>query len=320
MKSFGATDLACLSALADEGSFEAAAQRLSITQSAVSQRLKALEEHAGCLLVVRARPLRLTAAGKHMLRYARQMAALQAQWTGEWQREWGPQTDATSPQAPSLPLAVNADSLATWVMPALNPVVLGGVARVELLVDDQDFTHNWLREGHVLGCVTTERRPLRGCTAQALGVMRYGAYASPAFVQRWLGGDATRGLTRHNFAQVPFLVFNRKDEMQNTWVAKAFGLRQPRLVEVHVPSSESYLQAVAQGWGIGVLPHLQAATWLARKQVVAVQPRVLLDVALHWHRWALGSPALDAVGEALMVGARTALLESKARKPRSTKQ
>jgi LysR family transcriptional regulator (chromosome initiation inhibitor) len=319
MKSFNASDLACLSALADEGGFEAAAQRLSITQSAVSQRLKALEEQAGAPLVVRTRPLRLTAAGKHMLRYARQMAALQAQWAGEWHQQWG-QADTGATLAPSLPLAVNADSLATWVMPALSPVVLGGAARVELLVDDQDFTHHWLREGHVLGCVTTERRPLRGCTAQALGVMRYGAYASPAFVQRWLRGDAVRGLTRHNFAQVPFLVFNRKDAMQHTWVAKAFGVRQPRLVEVHVPSSESYLQAVAQGWGIGVLPHLQASAWRAEGHLVAVQPKVLLDVALHWHRWALGSAALDAVGDALMAGAKKALLESKASRPRSTRQ
>ena len=48
--------LDCLAALADDGSFERAAQRLSITQSAVSQRLRSLEAQVGQLLVVRARP------------------------------------------------------------------------------------------------------------------------------------------------------------------------------------------------------------------------------------------------------------------------
>ena len=154
--------LDCLAALADDGSFERAAQRLSITQSAVSQRLRSLEEaQVGQLLVVRARPLRLTEAGRVLLRFARQLQAMRA----DVARELGERARAQA----RLPIAINADSLATWVLPALDPLVQQGLRDgfgLELVVDDQDFTHEWLRQGQVLGCVSTvPRAPARRARA-----------------------------------------------------------------------------------------------------------------------------------------------------------
>jgi LysR family transcriptional regulator (chromosome initiation inhibitor) len=292
--------LDCLAALADDGSFDRAAQRLSITQSAVSQRLRTLESQIGQPLVVRARPLRLTEAGKVLLRYARQWQALRA----DAQRALGAQVH----EAQRLPIAVNADSLATWVLPALDPIVQDG-HHLELVVDDQDFTHDWLRQGAVLGCVSTVSDALRGCRVIALGVMRYIAVASPGFAARHLA----RGLSRENFSRVPFLVFNRKDDMQSLWVSRAFGVREPRLQERFVPSSEAYANAAAMGWGVGVLPELQARPLLDAGRLVALQPDVHVPVALHWHQWQLGgaddAPAslLDRIGAALAKGARDAL-------------
>src|SRR5688572_25086287 len=253
MKAIDPAALDYLAALADETSFERAAQRLAITQSAVSQRLRALEAQVGQLLVVRSRPLRLTDPGKLLLRFARQMHAMRA----DLARELG---DAPSPDE-RLPIAVNADSLATWVMPALDPLVQEGVA-LELVVDDQDFTHDWLRQGAVLGCVSTVREALRGCRVVPLGTMRYTAVASPGFIEAQLGGSPA-GLDRGSFLRVPFLVFNRKDDMQQQWAARAFGVRAPRLRERFVPSSEAYLRAALMGWGVGVVPELQAREALA---------------------------------------------------------
>jgi LysR family transcriptional regulator (chromosome initiation inhibitor) len=300
-------NLDCLAALADEGSFDRAAQRLSVTQSAVSQRLRALEAAVGAPLVVRSRPLRLTPPGKVLLRYARQWRAMRA----DLARELG----AAGTADERLPIAVNADSLATWVLPALDPLVQQGHAQgygLELLVDDQDFTHEWLREGAVLGCVSTVEQALRGCSVRALGVMAYAAVASPAFVARHLPD----GLTRANFAQVPFLVFNRKDDMQAQWVSAAFGVRSPRLRERYVPASEAYLRAVEMGWGVGVLPLLQAQPALERGALQVLRPEVAVPVALYWHQWQLAQPAgdssprlalLDEVGAALAAGAAQAL-------------
>ncbi|MBP6902286.1 MAG: LysR family transcriptional regulator ArgP [Burkholderiaceae bacterium] len=310
MNAFDPAALECLAALADAGSFERAAQALSITQSAVSQRLRALETQLGRLLVVRSRPLRLTEPGKVLLRYARQMQAMRA----DISRELG----AALSQDERLPIAVNADSLATWVLPALDPVVQAGQREgygVELIVDDQDFTHDWLREGAVLGCVTAVRQPLRGCSVLPLGRMRYIAVASPGLIADQL----PQGLHPGNFAKLPWLVFNRKDDNHTVWVAQAFGVQGPRLKERHVPSTEAHVRAAVMGWGIGVMPEQMAAPWLASGELLPLHEQVHVDVDLHWHQWKLSadetasaqaSPragALDRIGRALAEGARSAL-------------
>jgi LysR family transcriptional regulator (chromosome initiation inhibitor) len=304
---FDPAALDCLAALADHGSFERAAQRLAITQSAVSQRLRALETQVGQLLVVRSRPLRLSEAGKLLLRYARQWQALRA----DMARELG----AGLAPGERLPIAVNADSLATWVLPALDALVHAGQQAgygLELIVDDQDFTHDWLREGQVLGCVTTVREALRGCRVTPLGAMHYTAVASPALIARWL----PQGLSEANFARVPFLVFNRKDDMQAQWVSRAFGVRSPRLQERFVPSSEAYVRAALLGWGVGVAPLLQVRELLAEGRLIALRPSVTLEVALYWHQWKLAGDGeaagargglLDQVGAALAAGAQREL-------------
>jgi LysR family transcriptional regulator (chromosome initiation inhibitor) len=303
MKDLDPAALDCLAALADDGNFERAAQRLSITQSAVSQRLRALEAQVGQPLVVRSRPLRLTEPGKVLLRFARQLQAMRADVAHEL---------GVGPSAGQrLPIAVNADSLATWVMPALDALVHGGVS-LELVVDDQDFTHDWLRQGAVLGCVSTVSEALRGCRVVPLGTMRYTAVASPGFVAEAL----PEGLTRANFAQVPFLVFNRKDDMQPHWVSRAFGVRHPRLQERFIPSSEAYVRAALMGWGVGVAPELQVRGLLEAGALVALRPDVSLTVRLFWHQWRLGSDGaapsarvalLDRIGTALVTGAAAAL-------------
>ena len=309
MKAFDPAGLDCLAALADETSFERAAQRLAVTQSAVSQRLRSLEAQVGQPLVLRTRPLRLTEPGKVLLRFARQLQAMRA----DVARELG--VDATPDDR--LAIAVNADSLATWVPAALDPLVQRGLS-LELIVDDQDFTHDWLRQGAVLGCVSTVSEALRGCRVVPLQTMHYVAAASPTFVERHLGGSAM-GLDRSNFSRLPFLVFNRKDDMQNQWVSRAFGVRAPRLHERFVPASEPYLQAVLLGWGIGLLPVVQAQPALSRGELVMLRPDTRLSLKLYWHQWKLGpesttaSPRaalLDEIGAALAAGARLALSAS----------
>lgn len=308
MKDLDSAGLDCLAALADERSFERAAQRLAITQSAVSQRLRSLEAQVGQLLVVRSRPLRLTEGGKVLLRFARQLQALRSDVV----RELG----ARAAPHERIAIAVNADSLATWVLAALDPVVQQGLHEgfgLELVVDDQDFTHDWLRQGEVLGCVSTVRQALRGCAVQPLGVMRYVAVASPAFMREQMPA----GLSAGNFAQAPFLVFNRKDDTQVQWVSKAFGVRAPRLRERYVPSSEAYVHAVCMGWGVGVAPELQVRPLINSGELLALRPDISVDVTLYWHQWKLVSELvaaptrvalLDQIGQALAAGARRALM------------
>ena len=129
-------------------------------------------------------------------------------------------------------IAINADSIATWALPALGPLVSEGLP-LEIITDDQDFTHEWLREGQVLGCVTTLKQALRGCKVLPLGAMQYVAVVSAAYA----ASHCPQGLTPHNFRQIPFIAFNRKDDLQTDFVSRACGLRRVTLSQRFVPSS-----------------------------------------------------------------------------------
>jgi LysR family transcriptional regulator (chromosome initiation inhibitor) len=301
MSSFDPAALECLAAIVEEGGFERAAQRLNITQSAVSQRLRALEAAVGTVLIVRSRPLRPTAAGYLLLKHTRQMRLLRADLEHDL-RELAPSSAHGAREEERVSIAVNADSIATWALPALNALVEQGVP-LELITDDQDFTHEWLREGQVLGCVTTLKQALRGCKVVPLGAMNYVAVAQAQYA----GERLPQGLTPHNFRDVAFVAFNRKDDMQADFVGKAFGLKHVSLNQLFVPSSEGQVRAVLAGWGVSVVPELLTRGLLAQGQLVNVAPAVSVPVQLYWHCWNLESGVLDQLTRALKAAAGQAL-------------
>lgn len=301
MSTFDPDALECLAAIVEEGGFERAAQRLSITQSAVSQRLRALEAQVGTVLIVRSRPLKATSAGQLLLKHTKQMRLLRADLERDL-RELAPSSTGGAREEERVSIAINADSIATWALPALNALAHQGLP-MEVITDDQDFTHGWLREGQVLGCVTTLKQALRGCKVLPLGAMRYVAVAQPAYAQ----AHCPKGLTPHNFRDMPFVAFNRKDDMQSEFVSKAFGLKRVTLNQLFVPSSEGQVRAVLAGWGLSVVPELLARGLLEQGHLVNVAPAHVLQIQLYWHCWNLESDVLDALTKALTTSAQHAL-------------
>ena len=301
MTPFDATALECLAAIIEEGGFERAAVRLSITQSAVSQRLRALEAQVGTVLIVRTRPLKATSAGKLLLKHAMQMRLLRADLAHDFQ-ELAPGAGVVARDEDRVPIAINADSIATWALPALDALAQAGVP-LEIIADDQDFTHGWLREGQVLGCVTTLKQALRGCKVVPLGAMNYVAVASSAYAKE----HCPQGLTRHNFRAMPFVAFNRKDDLQAEFVSKACGLKRVTLSQRYVPSSEGQVRAVLADWGASVVPQLLVADLLCSGQLVNLSPQFSLPVSLYWHCWKLDSAVLDSLTLALQSAAGRAL-------------
>ena len=301
MQSFDPAALECLAAIVEEGGFDRAAQRLSITQSAVSQRLRGLEAQVGTVLVVRSRPVRPTAAGQLLLKHTRQMRLLRA----DLERDLGelaPSSTRGAREEERISLAINADSIATWALPALDALARQGLP-LEIITDDQDFTHEWLREGHVLGCVTTVKQALRGCKVLPLGAMDYMAVAEAGYAREHL----PQGLTAHNFRATPFVAFNRKDDMQAEFVGRAFGLKRVSLHQLFVPSSEGQVRAVLAGWGVSVVPELLVRGLLAQGMLVDASPGTRVPVQLYWHCWNLESALLDQLTAALSEAARGAL-------------
>jgi LysR family transcriptional regulator (chromosome initiation inhibitor) len=301
MSTFDPDALECLAAIVEETGFERAAQRLSITQSAVSQRLRALEAQVGTVLIVRSRPLKATAAGQLLLKHTRQLRLLRADLERDL-RDLAPSSIGSGREEERIAIAINADSIATWALGALGPLVRQGLP-LEIITDDQDFTHEWLRSGQVLGCVTTLKQPLRGCKLVSLGAMDYIAVASPAFAQ----AHAPQGLTPHNFSGLPFMAFNRKDDMQREFISHAFGLKRVSLSQSFVPSSEGQVHAVLAGWGASVLPALLVRDLIGQGQLVNLAPGHVLPIQLYWHCWNLESDVLEALSAALTHAAARAL-------------
>jgi LysR family transcriptional regulator, chromosome initiation inhibitor len=301
MSTFDPDALECLAAIVEEGGFERAAQRLSITQSAVSQRLRALESQVGTVLIVRSRPLKATSAGQLLLKHTKQMRLLRADLERDL-KDLAPSSTGGAREEERVSIAINADSIATWALDAVSDLMRQGLP-LEIITDNQDFTHEWLREGQVLGCVTTLKQALRGCKLAPLGAMKYIAVCAVNTGTIW-GFDEKSGLTAHNFRSLPFIAFNRKDDMPTKFVAKAFGLKQVMLNQVYMPSCEAQVRALLAGWGVSVLPALMAQPLIDAGQVVNIAPWHHEHVQLYWHCWNLESEVLNSLSTALTQAAQ----------------
>ena len=301
MRNYDPDALECLAAIVEQGGFERAAVRLSITQSAVSQRLRALEAQVGTVLLVRSRPVKPTSAGRLLIKHAMQMRLLRADLETDLQ-DLAP---GASTEEDRVSIAINADSIATWALGALDPLIHAGLP-LEIITDDQDFTHDWLREGMVLGCVTTLKQALRGCKVVPLGAMHYVAVASSSYAQ----AHCPEGLTPHNFRDIAFVAFNRKDDGPAEFVARALGLRRVALNQRFVPSADGQLRAALSDWGAAVLPRLRVQRHLESGDLVNLAPEHALPVDLYWHCWNLDSQVIDRLTAALVGAAEQALAKN----------
>lgn len=293
--------LEALVAIADHGSFEAAARALHVTASAVSQRIRALESVAGQVLVTRSAPCRPTDAGAAYVRLGRQTRLLYD--------EARLAADVRSDHVVTLAVAVNADSLATWFRDVLSAAGEWDRIALRLRVEDQAYSAGMLRSGEVLAAVTSDPSPVQGCATEPLGVLRYGAAAAPRFVERWRRG---RGM---DWDRMPVVVFNEKDDLQHEVLARRGAT--PRTVH-QVPTSTDFHEAVRRGLGWCLVPEPQLLPDLAAGRLVRLPGREQdnrVDVPLHWQRWRLDSPALARLTESVHAAARTHLRPYAVREP-----
>ena len=292
-----------LVALVEEGTFEAAAQRLRLTASAVSQRVKAMEQAAGQVLIQRVNPVVPTAAGDVVLRHARQVQLLESDVATELGA--GLQTGGRT----SLALAVNADSLGTWFLDALAAVPADSGVVFDIYREDQEHTTSLLRSGAVMAAVTSTAEAVQGCSSTRLGSMRYRAVASPRFVDAWLGGvaggarpdNAAPGLAGPDLAGLdtaPMVNFDRRDDLQHRFL-RGIGGRATDVPRQHIPTSADFARAVILGLGWGLLPEQQCLTELGDGRLVELAPGHPIDVVLYWQRWNIASRLLDQVTDAV---------------------
>ncbi|ABL69999.1 LysR family transcriptional regulator ArgP [Paracoccus denitrificans] len=273
--------LAALSEIIRRGSFEAAAAALGVTPSAVSQRIKGLEERLGQVLIHRGPPASGTETGLRLMQHLDQVRLLETTLAASLRPTGGPAV---------LRLAVNADSLATWFPPVMTalPVLY------DLVVDDQDHARDWLRQGQVSAAISSDPDPVPGCDALPLGAMRYLALATPDFLARHFPD----GVTEAGLRAAPAITFNAKDALQSRWAQKATG-RRLHLPGHLIPASEPFARAVELGLGWGMIPESIAAPALHQGRLQPLVPDLPLDVALHWHVQRAMAPALAPLTAAI---------------------
>ncbi len=286
-----------LDAILREGGFERAAQALHLTQSAVSQRLRQLEEQLGQRLLVRSHPPRATPAAEALLQHVRQVKALEADLNQRLQRD-------SQAQRPRVSIGINADSLAIWGEALYRTWQSDGDLLVDFVVDLEEATLNLLKQGEVMACIALQSEALPGCSVSALGSMRYHLVATPGFVQRHL----PKGLQPHAITQAPALLYNRRDRMLPDYLTRHGLWQGGSLPTLCVPSSQDYAAFALAGHGYGIVPEAQCKAALADGRLVNLLPGQPLDIPLHWHTWSVKTPLLRRLRQGAQSLASTLLI------------
>lgn len=288
--------LSALEAICREQSFEKAAKALHVTQSAISQRIRALEEELGQRVLHRGPPVVPTKIGEMLLGHVQQVSLLE--------KELGDRLAlGSAPQHARVTIAVNADSLGTWVLPALSEFLRREEILVEFVLDDEAYTHELLERGQVIGCLSARSEAFSGCDRTYLGAMRYFCMATKQFQARFF----SNGFTRQAVELAPAVQFNRKDAMHEQFLRSVFGRETPSFNPHFVPSPEQFVGFIRRGIGYGLVAHLQLHK--PREMLRNLTPKHRHDVKLYWHRWRVRSPFLARVDEAVIRGAEKFLLK-----------
>ncbi|MES3025764.1 MAG: HTH-type transcriptional regulator ArgP [Pseudomonadota bacterium] len=284
-----------LLAVIDSGSFEQAAARLHLTPSAVSQRVSALEGELGMPLIIRGKPCRATVAGQRLVQYLRRSRLLEDEFLAD--------SGAGRARPLNVALAVNNDTLATWLLPGLASFLIDEQILLDILLDDQDHTYTLLSQGLALAGVSSEAQAMRGCEVQALGAMRYRLLAAPAFAQKWF----PQGLQREQARVAPLMQFDRKDTLQSAFLQRELGLTEGSYPTHYMPASEAFMRAIQLGLGYGMLPELHYGELVAKGELIDLAPDKPTDVMLYWHTWRVQSPKLERLSDQLIAAARRAM-------------
>lgn len=291
--------LAAVSTIVREGTFERAARALNVTPSAISQRVKQLEERLGCVLIVRGQPCTATETGRKLCRHVEQVGMLEQDLRAALPRVAPSGKDAGRV---TLRVAVNSDSFGTWFIGAMSAFLGGDRALLDVTLDDQEHTLHWLRSGEVQAAVTANSRPVQGCDSVALGKLRYVAVASPEYARRYF----PRGVTAAALAEAPSLNFDRKDRLQARWVRSV--CKRDVDVPAHwLPATQAFVDAGVAGIGWGVNPLLLVQAQIRDGTLVELVAGRTLSVPLFWQHTRLQMPMLARLTRAVVSAARSTL-------------
>lgn len=287
--------LAAVAAVMREGSFERAAERLGVTPSAISQRVKALEERLGTILVVRGQPCTATSLGRRLCAHVDQVQLLEADLASSL---YGAETPVT------LKVAVNSDSMASWFPEAAAEFARNSGCMLEFILEDEAHTADRLRSGEVVAAVSADPSAVQGCRTIKLGEIDYLACSSPAFIARHFPD----GVTAQALNQAPCLRFDRRDGLQARWARERHGIDLDPPTH-WVPSTLGFLHFALEGMAWGMQPVVLARGPIERGQLAELSPSTSIRVTLYWTVARLQASALKTLTDAVRRVARSRLIQ-----------
>ena len=285
--------LEALNAIVEHEQFEKAAKTLGISQSAISQRLKLLEQQIGQPSLIRTNPPTLTEVGERLLAHYRHVATLENDLLQDLYKE-------ESSEWSKFGIGINADSLATWLLPAIKPLLKKNRILVECYVDDQDETLELLRSGVVAGCISSIERTAHGCQVTYLGKMNYWCVSTPNFKKKYF----KTGVTKENIKQAPACIYNKKDKLHFAYLKKYFRFQELNIPFHLVPSSEGFVDTALAGIAYALIPRLQCEDYCNRGKLVNLTPAKLMSIDLYWHSWSEQPAKLQLLSDALVTYAQ----------------
>jgi LysR family transcriptional regulator (chromosome initiation inhibitor) len=265
-------------AVITEKGFEKASEKLGLTQSAVSQRIKQLEELMGKILIKRTTPPEVTDEGKKLFRHFMQVDFLESEYIRTEQSE-------NTEEYLKFPVGVNADSLGTWFLPSIGGFARKNHLTLEIITADQSETDLLLKSGDVLGCISSSEKSIQGCRKEYLGMMRYIAVASPVFYNMYF----RNGFNSEAVSAAPSVYFNRSDNLLKQFLSDKITADLKNIAINYIPSYETFIQAIMMDLGYGIVPEIQAQKYLAEKKLLNIYPDHYINLKLYWHCWNIDS-------------------------------
>ena len=297
---FDYDSLAALAAVVRGGSFEAASRTLNVTQSAVSQRIKQLEDRVGTVLIIRGRPCVPTETGLQLCQHYEHVVLLEHEVSERMDALFGTSGQVAAP----IRIAVNSDSLATWFPAVVRRASFELNLRFEIIPLDQEYTEQALKSGDALAIVTTNYNPIHGCRLVSLGAMEYMAIATPEYMERYFAD----GVTLPRIKAAPGILFDRKDTLPEQWMDVAFGQSIKQPISHMIPSYEGYMSCCMNGTGWGMMPTDTAQPFVDKGELVELVPGKRILISLHWQSSSQGSEILRLLSELVADEARKTMI------------
>ncbi|WP_320008856.1 LysR family transcriptional regulator ArgP [Maridesulfovibrio sp.] len=281
--------LEALAAVVEEGGFDKAAVKLNISQSAVSQRIRNFEDQLGRVLLVRSTPPEPTEDGRKLIKHLRSIRLMEY----ELNESMGLNTNRGFM---TLPVGVNADSLASWFMDAVDGFLKEHNVLLDLYVDDENRTHEMLRRGEVVGCVGTCSKPVKGCRSDYLVSFDYICLSSPEFYAKWF----SEGINRESVSKAPAALFNRRDVTQYQMLEKVFPGESFPFPIFYIPSPQAFVDVLCRGLAYGMAPVFQVQSEIESGRLIEILPQGRVPVPLYWHSWNVETELLESLRRELI--------------------